>query len=246
MSNDLNNLMMQPTVTQSSIEAEERKLELQVKMFELKHRQATALSKSAFFPDTFKGDVASAMIVYDLASRMNISELEVSQNVYIIYGRPSFSTQFMVARLNQSGRIRGTLKTIISNDKQSCYCTAIDNDTGEEVVGMTITMEMAKAEGWVNKKGSKWQTMPERMLRKRAQSFFIREFYPEVVFGMQSQEEIVDTEVVEVAPSNDLNAIAAQPQKDLLQDIETTPAHDESTGEVEEPNLLNVGGEHVS
>ena len=72
----------------------ERHLELEVKKFELEQRRATALSKSAFFPDSLKNDVASAVIVYDLASRMNVSVMEVAQSIYIIYGKPSFSTAF--------------------------------------------------------------------------------------------------------------------------------------------------------
>ena len=53
-------------------------------------------------------------------------------------------------------------------------------------------MNMAKAEGWVDKNGSKWKTMPELMRRYRAASFFCRQFAPEVSMGMQSTEEILD------------------------------------------------------
>jgi|GEM_PF-6519041 len=82
---------------------------------------------------------------------------------------------------------------------------------------MTVTMKMAQAEGWLGKKGSKWQTMPELMLRKRCQSFFIKEFYSQVMFGMQSVEEIQDIVDVEVLPANtgptdDLNATISQPR----------------------------------
>ena len=46
--------------------------------------------------------------------------------------------------------------------------------TNETVIGATVTIGMAKAEGWVNKTGSKWQTMPELMLAYRAATFFAR------------------------------------------------------------------------
>jgi len=179
-----------------TIETRGQMLEIELKTFELEQRRAMALSKSAFFPDSLKDDVASAVIVYDLANRMNISVMEVAQSVYIIYGRPSFSTSFLVARLNQSGLIKGALRSIVSEDLQTCRCEAVDSATGETYVGMTVTMKMANAEGWVSKKGSKWQTMPELMLRKRAQSFFIKEFYPQTMFGTQSSEEMEDVEAV--------------------------------------------------
>lgn len=179
-----------------TVEAQHQMMEIEERRFKLENDRANALCHSAFFPDTLKGDLASAVIVYDLSARMNISVMEVAQSVYIIYGRPSFSTSFLVARLNQSGLIRGSLRSIVSEDLQSCRCEAIDSATGELYVGMTVTMKMAHAEQWVSKKGSKWQTMPELMLRKRAQSFFIKEFYPQTMFGTQSSEEMEDVEAV--------------------------------------------------
>jgi len=208
----------------TTIENRQQALELEVKAFELEQRRAGALAKSAFFPDTLKNDIASAVIVYDLANRMDISVMEVAQSIYIIYGRPSFSTSFLVARLNQSGMIRGSLKTIISDDLQTCKCSAIDAETGEENIGMTVTMKMAKAEGWIDKKGSKWVTMPELMLRKRAQSFFIKEFYPQVMFGLQTSEEAGDdskvttVEALPSAPQVDLNAMMRAPKVEPKQE----------------------------
>ena len=221
-----------------TIEQRQQMIELEVKSFEIEQRRAMALSKSAFFPDTLKNDVASAVIVYDLANRMNISVMEVAQSIYIIYGRPSFSTSFLVARLNGSGLIKGSLKTIISDDAKSCKCSAIDAETGDEYFGMTVTMAMAKAEGWIDKKGSKWVTMPELMLRKRAQSFFIKEFYPQVMFGLQTTEEATDmakaTTVGAIpnipnTPQIDLNAMAktklVEPkQETVINVVESTQA----------------------
>lgn len=197
------------------IEVETKKLELETGKFELEQRQAKALSVSAFFPDNLKNDVASAVIVYDLAKRMDISVMEVSQSIFIIYGRPSFSTTFLVARLNQSGRIKGALKTIVSADKQEAYCIGVDAESGEELIGMTVTMDMARKEGWVSKKGSKWVNMPELMLRKRSQSFFIKEYFPEVMFGLSTQEEMQDVEAIEtqvITSKDDINqALMSKP-----------------------------------
>jgi hypothetical protein len=95
------------------------------------------------------------------------------------------------------------------------YCEATDAASGETIVGMTITMDIARAEGWLTKNGSKWKTMPELMLRKRAQAFFIREYYPQVMFGLQSAEEIEDTVAIETTatPTSekvDINAAITQ------------------------------------
>ena len=53
-------------------------------------------------------------------------------------------------------------------------------------------MEMAKAEGWYGKAGSKWKTMPQIMLRYRAASFFARMNCPELTLGFYTKEEVID------------------------------------------------------
>lgn len=173
-------------------------IESEFKRFELEQRRAKALVSSVFFPASLKtGDgLANAVIVYELANRMQISPFEVAQSVFVIHNKPSFETKFLVARLNQSGKIKGRLLTIMSDDKQEAHCEAIDASTGKNLIGATISLEIAKREGWLDKNGSKWQTMPELMLRYRAQSFFINEFFPEVKFGMKTSEEVIDTEIV--------------------------------------------------
>ena len=177
-----------------SLENEEKLLELEIKKFGLEQRRATALGKSAFFPNALKNDVASAVIIYDLANRMGISVMEVAQSIFIIYNKPSFETKFLVARLNDSGKIEGSLRTVMSEDKKSAYCEATCSITKQVLKGMTYTIDIARAEGLIDKTGSKWKTMPELMLRYRAQSNFINEFYPEIKFGCKTKEEIEDTD----------------------------------------------------
>ena len=69
-------------------------------------------------------------------------------------------------------------------------------------------MEMAKREGWATKSGSKWQTMPELMIRYRAAAFWGRLYASDLLFGMQTQEEALDVQPVTVTENSvaDLNA----------------------------------------
>ena len=64
---------------------------------------------------------------------------------------------------------------------------------GNKVVGSKITIQMAKDEGWIDKSGSKWKTMPEQMLMYRAGAFFARVHCPDVLYGVQMAEEVKDT-----------------------------------------------------
>lgn len=205
-------------------EYQDRKTELEVKKFELEQRKAKAFVATDFFPTHLRkgnetANIGTAIIVLDLAQRMNIGALEVAQSIYIIHGKPSFETKFLVARLNSSGLLKGRLQTIVSPDGNSAHCEAIDAQTGQLLKGTTITMEMARREGWLSKNGSKWQTMPELMMKYRAQSFFINEFFPEVKYGLKTSDEVEDivtfepSEQSKVSPKASLNELLSSSEK---------------------------------
>ena len=205
-------------------EYQDRKTELEVKKFELEQRKAKAFVATDFFPTHLRkgnetANIGTAIIVLDLAQRMNIGALEVAQSIYIIHGKPSFETKFLVARLNSSGLLKGRLQTIVSPDGNSAHCEAIDAQTGQLLKGTTITMEMARREGWLSKNGSKWQTMPELMMKYRAQSFFINEFFPEVKYGLKTSDEVEDivtfepNEQSKTPPKTGLNELLSSSEK---------------------------------
>lgn len=75
---------------------------------------------------------------------------------------------------------------------QTCVAWAIERETGERLESPVVSIQMAIDEGWLTKKGSKWQTIPELMLRYRCASFFGRLYAPELLMGLQSTEEVND------------------------------------------------------
>jgi len=96
------------------------------------------------------------------------------------------------------------------------YCKS--TDTGEPIEGPEISIGMANAEGWLSKNGSKWQTMPELMLRYRAAAFFARLYAPDITLGMQTSEELHD-----IAPPRDVTP-AKIPSVSFLPDKPSAPA----------------------
>ena len=54
------------------------------------------------------------------------------------------------------------------------------------------TMAMAAAEGWLNKPGSKWKTMPVQMMHYRAAAFFARIHCSDILLGLPTYEEVQD------------------------------------------------------
>lgn len=173
------------------------------KSFELTQRKAKVFANSSLVPDKFRGNVPDCIIALEMAVRMNANPLMVMQNLYIVRGKPSWSAQFLISCINTSGRftpIRFKFVGEKNKDSWGCYAVATEKASDETLKGSTITIGMAKEEGWYQKNGSKWQTMPEQMLMYRAASFFIRVYAPEISNGMYTKEEVEDGDFEQLDP----------------------------------------------
>lgn len=177
--------------------------------FESGQRIAKMFASSNLVPDTFKNDIGGCLIALEMAQRMKANVLQVMQSLYIVHGKPSFSSAFLIACFNQTGRftpIRYEFVGEEGTDSWGCRAVTTDKVTGEEFKSVKVTIGMAKSEGWYSKKDrngretSKWQTMPELMLRYRSAAFLIRTTAPEIALGFQTTEEIRD--VIDVTSSS--------------------------------------------
>jgi len=192
-----------------------------IQAFEDAQRIAKALASSTLIPPQFQGQqgFANCLVALEISGRMRMSPFQVMQNLHIIHGRPSWSSQFIIGLINGCGRFSPLQYEVTGQgDSLSCTCIAAELASGKDLRGPTVTMAMAKKEGWATKSGSKWQTMPELMIRYRAAAFWGRLYIPELLVGIQSQEEVVDIEPVTVKPElpktslDQLNAAIAQPE----------------------------------
>ena len=161
--------------------------------FELALRMSQAFSASTIVPREYQNNPANCLIALEMANRNGMSPLMVMQNLYVINGRPSWSSQFIVAMINRSGKYKSELQYEISGSGENieCYAYAYDHDD-RKVTGPVISMKMAKAEGWLDRNMSKWKTMPEVMIRYRAASFFGRLNCPDMIMGIYSEEEVIE------------------------------------------------------
>lgn len=219
--------------------------------FELTMRIANMLSQSTMVPEQFRAVAAdktankvngeyplvanpnglpNCVIAINMANRMGADPLMIMQNLYVVEGRPSWSSQFIVAAINSCGRYsplrfdledKGEIEVTYQTKKWEngpngskggykhtdhkikiknlvCVAWAIEKDSGQRLESSPISMELAVKEGWYQKNGSKWQTMPEQMLRYRAASFFGRIYAPELLMGIRSADEVQD--MIDVMP----------------------------------------------
>lgn len=191
--------------------------------FEHLQRVAKMFSKSALVPQVFQGDAGfpNCVIALEMASRMGASPLAVMQNIYIVYNKPGWSSQFLISCVNTCGRFEPLQFEVFGEGDDFTFIAWTtrrgvrlpqrkDNlpwtlDRVREAglnpyAGPPCSIGMAKAEGWFSKNGSKWKTMPELMLHYRAATFFVRLFAPELTMGMKTAEEIIDIDSEVVHP----------------------------------------------
>lgn len=158
-------------------------------------RTAAMICKSGLVPESYRGSPENCLIAIDLANRQGLSPMMVMQNLYVVKGKPAWSGSFCAAAINGCGKFT-PLEYIWSGEPGTpsfgCTAQAARLCNGSFCQSDTITMQMAKDEGWLDKSGSKWKTMPRQMMMYRAASFFARAHCPEVLLGIQTVEEVQD------------------------------------------------------
>lgn len=183
----------QSITTQTTQELTPNNSVFSVGTFEHAQRIAKMLCQSSLIPKDYQNNIQNTMIAMEMANRLGASPLMIMQHMYIVHGKPSFSSTYLIAAINSSGKY-SKLKFRISGegDARSCVAFAKDLEDNEIVEGPSVTIKMAKSEGWFEKNGSKWKTMPDVMLGYRAAAFFSRLHCPEITMGIQTNEEVID------------------------------------------------------
>lgn len=167
-------------------------------VFEHAQRVATMLSKSDLVPKQFQNNIGNCVIAMEMANRIGASPLMVMQNLYIVHGKPAWSSTFLIATVNACGKFSPLRYEEDEKDGGRTRAWAVDKHNKEKVYGTWVSMNMAKAESWVDKNGSKWKTMPDLMRRYRAATFFARQFAPEISMGIHTMEEVQDVPFIEI------------------------------------------------
>lgn len=213
--------------------------------FELAQRAAKALSQSSLVPKDFQGNLPNCMIALELAQRIGASPLMVMQHLYIVHGRPAWSAVFMIASFNQCGRfsaIRYEWSGTEGKDDWGCRAWAAEKGSSEKIQGPLITIALAKKEGWYDKAGSKWKTIPQLMLMYRAASWLVRTHAPEISMGLQTAEEVSDTFDATLGGDGTFTVTteslrAADPLSAAADKVADAEIVDTKTGEILDPDV---------
>lgn len=166
------------------------------------YKMAKVYANSTMIPSSYQRNPDNCFVAIELAGRMNVSPTLVMQNLTVVQGRPSWSGQSCIALVNGCGKFTHDLDFNFvgeeGTDEWGCYCETVRKSDGRKLTGTVITIGLAKKEGWLNKSGSKWQTIPQQMMMYRAASWFARAYCPEVLMGFSTADEAED--IAEPAP----------------------------------------------
>lgn len=152
---------------------------------------ANNLAQGNSIPERFKGRAGDILVAMDIAVRSNQPLAMILNNMYSVYGQIGWSGQYAIMAINNCHKFT-PLKFVFNKEKTACYVQATRLSDNEVLTSEVISIDLAKKEGWYDKKGSKWQVYPQQMMRYRTASFFARAYCPEVLYGYQTQDEIQD------------------------------------------------------
>lgn len=160
-------------------------------------RFANALARTNMVPQRYREKPDECLVALDLAARLKSNWLAVMQHTYDVKGTIGFEAKFVTALINRSGLYADPLQYEVRGEdvEDKDYAVrafAKSNSTGTTLYGPWITWKLVKAEGWYDKPGSKWKTMPEQMFHYRAASWFKNRHCPEVAIGAITTEELED------------------------------------------------------
>lgn len=158
--------------------------------FKLAWQMAGALSESTIVPRDFQKSRANCMVAISQSQKLGVDPFVVMNNMYLIQGKITWKSEFVIAMVNASGKFDTELQYEEEDkDGQPYACTCFTFKDGRKITGIKVTMDMAEKEGWTRKNGTKWATLPQLMLRYRAAVFFARFNAPELTSGLYTVEE---------------------------------------------------------
>ena len=179
-----------------------------VKLMQSAWKMATVISKTSIVPQAYKENAGNCLIAIDIANRMGLSPIMVMQNSQVVQGNFTWKGSACKGLIDNCGRFTKTKYVFVGEegtDSWGCYLQAEDKQTGEVVKGATVTIKMARDEGWLNKTGSKWKTMPEIMMQYRSATFFARAYCPQALMGFYTTDEMVD--IGKADPENEVEKV---------------------------------------
>lgn len=167
---------------------------------------AQKLSKSSLLPKEYQGHPENTLLAMGMAQKMGLDLITTANNLQLIQGRLEWKGSFITALIETSGKFKDLDFVYVGEkdkDTYGCYLEATRVRDNKRIKGTTITIAMAKGDGWYSR-NKKWQTMAEQMLLYRAATFFGRAYCSEVLGGLNTEGELEDIQGSEKVQPQDI------------------------------------------
>jgi len=169
-------------------------------------RVAKMFAGSALVPAHYRGKTEDCMIVFNQAVRLGVDPMLFMQKTYVISGKLGIETQMAIALTNNKKIFKDLIRYEYSGEKtatedtRKCVASAVTQNGMECVAECSV--QDAKDAGWWSKGGSLWPKLTSDFLTYRAAIRLIRRYCPQVLFGMETKEELDDSTVINITPES--------------------------------------------
>lgn len=143
-------------------------------------------------------------VAVEWGKELGLSPMVALNNIAVVNGKPSLSTDIMSAIVMNNPQYRGLQWLETSEKRAECVISRYINGKEIRTSGIYTIEDATKAD--LLKKDN-WKKYPARMLQKRALSFALRDAFPDILAGIYSPDEIQlteeDVQIIEPAPHFD-------------------------------------------
>jgi len=217
--------------------------------FDLLQRAAKLIASSTLIPREYQNNIPNCAIALEMSMRIGCGYLQVMQNLDVVQGRPAWRSKFLIATVNSCGRFSALEYEFFgepNTDSWGCRAYATAKYNNKKLIGVDVTIAMAKAEGWYGKTGSKWKTIPQKMLMYRAAAWWSDLHAPELSMGLHTADEMHDVIDLDKAENGTFSVNLDALREQLP--ISEKPANNiqiiySETGEIKEPIVSETKAE---
>lgn len=154
--------------------------------FNNKYLMAEKLAKSGLMPNGLSTP-EKVLVALQYGYELQLSPMVAVNNIAVINGKPSISTDLMHAIVKRSPEYAGCEWVKMTDTEAMVKVKRRTANYTEEVIG-SFTIEEAKKAGLIRDK-SPWVTYPKRMLKHRALKFALQDAFPDILAGFQEPDE---------------------------------------------------------
>lgn len=147
-------------------------------------------ARTEMVPKDFRGKPGNIMLAVQMGSELGLSPMQALSNIAIINGRAGVWGDALIGICRQSPLCENITETMEGEgDNRVAVCVAKRRGASPVTARFSVA-DAKRAELWGK---DIWKKYPERMLQNRARGFALRDAFPDLLRGLKTGEELIDT-----------------------------------------------------